>query len=216
MTRLSGSRSNYEMIRNLSGVQDESHVRHGDHNLSGVQDGSPVRHSHHKYSRHWDWKKFHWYYPAAFQYDWPICPKKADTVPKEDRSFEYTIDPYTREVVQLYVQATTSICGEYNSTWNRTKVRSVAPMVLRIANWPFHIYNKDYRPGQYNVRLYVKTCFSWFLSVTCLISMALLGLIFQLIKVSHHFIRLLKEACKRKSEREREKKEKKGVIYEYS
>lgn len=130
-----------------------------------------------KYRRHWRWKRPHFYYPAALHYRAPGVDENNNAGHEEDYFFECTIDPYTEKLERLCVQATAPICEKTPCTWNRTVISSVAPMILRIANYPFHIYYTE----KHNV---LKICLAWILSVTCLTLIALFGLLFQFIKVS--------------------------------
>jgi hypothetical protein len=153
---------------------------------NGVQD-KPTN-DNRKCGRHWRWKTPHSYYPAALQYCAPGVDRNNNARHKEDRFFECTIDPYTEKLERLYVQATAPIREKKPCTWNRTAIDSVAPMILRIANYPFHIYYTN-KPKVPQLWLACLACLAWILSVTCLILIALFGLLFQFIKVSCHSTR---------------------------
>ncbi|KAK4247701.1 hypothetical protein C7999DRAFT_31894 [Corynascus novoguineensis] len=72
-----------------------------------------------------------------------------------DKPFDCYIDPFTGKIETLYVQAPYSICEASatspNATWNRTPIRNVSPMSLRIANLPFRFVTADRRA---NLALY--------------------------------------------------------------
>ena len=84
-----------------------------------------------------------------------------------DKPIECQINPFTGKIDTLYVQAPHSVClmskTNPNCTWKRTPIRTVTPIMLRIANLPFMFIPRGRRhdPSQYTVEDWSSVAGMW-------------------------------------------------------
>ena len=90
----------------------------------------------------WRWSESpHLYYEPSLEYTPGERYLTVDGMGREkeyERTFDCTINPLSAKLEKLYVQAPDSICHLPNATWERTVIRDVAPLFLRLANLPFN------------------------------------------------------------------------------
>jgi len=109
----------------------------------------------------------HLYYPSAFLYETREPFTSVDGMERikyeNSQPYECTISPDDGKFERLLVQAPKDICAAGNGTWNRTVIRNVSPLYLRVANLPFRWVHRSRRSDSaaYDERDWIKIVCAW-------------------------------------------------------
>jgi len=120
----------------------------------------------------------HLYYPSAYVYETREPFTSVDGMERIKREntkpYECTINPDDGRFERLLVQAPKDICSTANGTWNRTVIRNVSPLYLRMANLPFKGIHRSRRSNM-NTAEYDQS--EWII-IVCLWPVAAVGILF--------------------------------------
>ena len=109
----------------------------------------------------------HLYRPSAYVYETREPFTSVDGMERikygETQPYECTINPDDGKFERLLVQAPKDICNAANGTWNRTVVRNVSPLYLRVANLPFKAVHRSRRThgAEYDELDWIKIVCLW-------------------------------------------------------
>lgn len=108
------------------------------------------------------WRFLTSYQKAGYEYHDPERHHHRDSMSQVYRGAaeDRCLSPEDAKLIRLVVQATDDIYNaDENSTWQRTYMRDVSPLILRVANWPMS--GLDSQPDSTRVLAWAFLAMKW-------------------------------------------------------